>query len=273
MEDNRDNLEKMLGEMKLDERTQMLEGVTGEGKARSVEEITPMEFHPIDIDSAREKVEKPREFGSEIYDQAWYKMLKEKCEKEPNKRHVIFLDQGSMDDEAFKKRIAYLEDLYKAGILPSNATIGYSGNKEVVLETEKPQEAINPLNIEHEFNHMMGRFTPLEYKPLEQMKREAYQQVADERADALQQRMNDFVKENPDFPQQFAEALPGADFNEMVGQMVDAERHQFDGEMDRSPISHDYYSIDKTPYKSLTEDEMQQLLDSLYGDGSKGYHN
>ena len=166
-----------------DELGKMLDSITLRGDTRpKVQEVESVEFHPIDVDSTREEkdLEKPRDINSNIYEQAWYKMLKEKCEKEPNRTHVIYLDQGSMDDETFKKRIDYLEGLYKEGILPPNATIGYSGKKEVVLDSDKPQEDLRDQMLGfHEFTHMVSSLESSENKPEDSLSEEDMKRLLD----------------------------------------------------------------------------------------------
>ena len=54
----------------------------------------------------------------------WFKTLKEQCEKEPDKMHPVFIEQGHKTKEEFDAFLASLD-----GKLPSNAVLNVIYNK------------------------------------------------------------------------------------------------------------------------------------------------
>jgi len=136
-------------------KTFMLHGPSGIGKTRRIQEIDP-DFIPIalkkgmtpesvigkttystndDVDSGKWKAP------------AWYKVLCEKCEKEPDKKHVVFIDEITNAGYAEQSLVfdiiqfGYITPAF--GKLPDNAVVVAAGNN--IDESDSAYPMVEPL--------------------------------------------------------------------------------------------------------------------------------
>lgn len=122
----------------LDGTTTMMWGQSGVGKSARIFKLDPTatklilksSILPEEVIGGRDPNGKP----GEIYPPHWYTVLVEKCHKEPNRQHILFIDEITNVPDMIKNLIwEIVGDRCVAGneewVIPENCTIMLAGNR------------------------------------------------------------------------------------------------------------------------------------------------
>ena len=132
----------------------MLHGPSGVGKSRRIKELDP-DYIPLELtknmipEEAKGKTVYPNNelTGTGIMKlPAWYGKLCEKCAKEPNKKHILFIDE--ITNVKSEQGLVYHLLLHRSigpniGLLPENAVVVAAGNNQA--ESEAAYNMVEPL--------------------------------------------------------------------------------------------------------------------------------
>ena len=133
-----ENVTEMLRRNVEDGITTMLWGPSGVGKSSRVFEIDPTAtmlilkngMLPEDVIGGRE----PNGNPGEIYPPHWYKVLCEKCQREPDRQHILFIDEFTNVSDTVKNLVwevigNRLVNGHEEWALPENCSIVVAGNR------------------------------------------------------------------------------------------------------------------------------------------------